>query len=444
MAEPWNFRGADLTPTNNGPSYGPTFGPALALGVSNSSLGVGNTVKYPNLTTIEAAPFTEEDIAKIMGILSKCPEDISLSRIFKQHPELGTCWFDSFVMMTFENSNVKPYILPFVEVAMRIFKKNDIHDVGYCAPIEKNAAELENNRRWYGPGASTHNPRPFHKLDMLVSVFKRITNAPATLETYQWNFFAHLIQKYILLGYLFMKEPAPPTFKNRRKSFNSKSFDFLHCSLRDTIGARDRGAEPFSVQNVLIPFSEILRFITKETFTIVPFKHMDAFPRRLPMMRPYHNTWKTPMSLDKIEGYYIVISWVDNPIFGHVISLYKCGEQWTIYDNDIGITPLGQERSRKITRVGIKAINYTIHKNDVQYDIIYNDDTTDTLNVALCVEQSKEKIFKFSEAGSYKLVRLTDAVAPAGMGAAGGEGGGRRLRKKTQRKKKRNNRSKRR
>jgi hypothetical protein len=441
MAEPWNFRGADLTPTNNGPSYGPLFGPGLALGVSNSSLGVGNNVKYPNLTTIEAAPFTEEDIAKIMGILSKCPEDISLSRVFKQHPELGTCWFDSFVMMTFENPNIKPYILPFVEVAMRILLKNDIHDLGYCAPIEKTAAELENNRRWYGPEASTHNPRPFHKLAMLVSVFKRITNAPDTFETYQWNFFAHLIQKYILLGYLFMKEPDQPTLGRRRNSINSASFDYLHCSLRTTIGARGRGAEDYSIRDVFIPFSELLQFVTKGRFTIVPFRPMETLPRKLPHLRPYQNTWKTPMSVDKTEGYYIVVLRTDNYSFGHVLSLYKCGERWTIYNNDVGIQPLGEDISRKITRDGIKGINYTIHKNDVQYDITYGNDTTDTLNADLCVEQSTEKVFEFSEASSYKLVRLTDAVAPAGMGAAGGEGGGRRLRKKTKKQRRRKNKS---
>jgi hypothetical protein len=159
------------------------------------------------------------------------------------------------------------------------------------------------------------------------------------------------------------------------------------------------------------------------------------------MLRPYQNTWKTPMSVDKIEGYYIVVLRTDNRSFGHVLSLYKCGERWTIYNNDVGIQPLGEDISKKITRTGIKGINYTIHKNDVQYDIIYNDDTTDTLNAELCVEQTTENVFVFSEASSYKLVRLTDAGAAAGMGAAGGEGGGRRHRKQTKKQRRRKNKS---
>jgi hypothetical protein len=332
-------------------------------------------------------------------------------------------------MMVLENSGVKPFILPFVEVALQTFLANGIEDLGYSSPIDKTQENIARNKLFRGENAEidTKQLRIEYKVRLLAAVFQRITGSPPEITIHQWNFFAYVIQKYMLLAHLFLKAgPIEPRLQRRRGSMNARGSKCLHGCLRQTIGAHGCGASDHAIEEVLISFSKLLLFITKGQFTIVSFEGKGTpLPKRGSWKAPFPNTWKNTAGVDKTEGYYIVMK--HSPFIGHVISLYTCEGRWTLFDNQAEIVPLD---SARISAVGIKGIDYTIHKNDVQYTITYGDDTTEIITTPLDVEQSGLSEYKFSKGASYKLVR---------MAAAGG-----RRRNKTHRRKKRNNRSKRR
>ena len=411
MAAAWNFRGQNLLITEQIHNSSYIFGPPPALGISSSSLGSVESI-HPKFTNMEAAPFTGDDIGPILDILSRCPEDISFSRVFKQHPELGTCWFDSFLMMVFENSDVKPFILPFVEVALQTLLANGIQDLGYSSPIDKTPEEIAREKMFRNETEETDpiNLRTTFKIQIIAKVFQRITGSPDTIPIEQWNFFAYVIHKYILLAYLFLKGgTVEPRLQKRRGSINMKGHNSIHSCLRQTIGAYYCGAEDRSIQDVLVQFSQLLQFITKGTFTIVPFEAMkEPLPRR-GWKPPFPNTWKNVMDISNTGGYYVVVNRKDNFRFGHVLSLYKCGGRWTLFDNQAEIVPLGADSSARLSAVGIKGIEYEIRKKEVQYTITYGDDTTEALVTPLEVEQCRESTYLFSKGASYKLVRLAAA-----------------------------------
>lgn len=445
MANTWNFRGPlDLT-VNESKFPSILFGEAPALGMSSTSGTVKS--KTPKITNIENAPFTEADIEPIIRILSECPETVSMARVFRQHAVFGTCWYDSLIMMTFENQSIKHYIMPFVELTFRIYLENGINDLSYFSVKDRTENEIASNKEsvkwlkemgyWNNANNNTLNePKKIlfnYKLNLLASVFQKITHSPDTITIYQWQFFAKAIQKYILLGYLFHKNPdeIPKTLRQRRNSVNSISMEHLHSDLRATISANYCGADDRAIRKVLEKFTSLLNFITKDRFSIIPYSP-DSRPKSMaelyPAMKPNaipawmkvptipNNWWKERnVSLDRIEGYYMILKRKNAAHLGHVICLYKCGDHWTIFDTDKGIIPLNATDSDRISTSGIKGLNYSYlppseeeNINGIlQYDFVFNDDTPLVINIPITdlgkqINRKEEYIFNPNQ--SYKLI----------------------------------------
>jgi hypothetical protein len=436
----WNFSAADFRANKNQAALEGTniFGLPPALGISASSTGSVRAEKVTN-EKIEKAPFTVADVEPILSLLSRCPQEVSMSRVFRQHGVLGTCWYDSLIIMLFENQRLKPYIMPFVDAAFRIYVANDILDLSYSTVRTKTntekAADRERFENYKEYGLVRRNAEYIeepilistnYKLNLLAYTFQRITSSPPEIDLKHWQFFANAIQRYMLLGYLFYKHPEERNkpLRARRQSYNTISFESLHGNLRGKIGAVFCGADNRVIKNVIAEFTNLINFIGKGTMTIIPF-----VPEKAPgegAMRPFwaptipENWWRqTNIAKERIEGYYIVINREDNPRLGHVISLYKCSEQWSIFDNDHGILVLSPEESADISRKGIKSVDYSYlvpennsYKAKLQYHITLEDDTEiihnkQLLDIAEKVVTPRKYIF--DQVGSYKLISKSAA-----------------------------------
>jgi hypothetical protein len=458
---PWNFSAANLGAIIPQAALEGTnvFGLPPALGISASSTGSVRVEKVTN-SRIEKAPFTVADIEPILSLLSRCPQEVSMSRVFRQHGVLGTCWYDSLIIMLFENQRLKPYIMPFVDAAFRIYVANDILDLSYATVRVKTNAEKATDReafenyKQYGivRRNAEYIEEPIlistnYKLNLLAYTFQRITSSPPEIELKHWQFFANAIQRYMLLGYLFHKHPEERNkpLRARRQSYNTISFESVHGEMRGKIGAVFCGADNRVIKNVIVEFTNLINFVGKGAMSIIPF-----VPEKAPgagAARPFwaptipENWWKqTNIAKEKIEGYYIVINRKDNPKLGHVISLYKCGDQWTIFDNDHGILVLSPDESANISGKGIKSVDYTYlppenntYKGNIQYTITLEDDTViihnkQLLDIEKTVEAPREYIF--DKVGSYKLISRA--------AAAGGRRKTRKHKKQVSRKRDRN------
>jgi hypothetical protein len=469
MANTWDFKGVNLK-NITGNNHSEIFGQRPGLLASSSTTG-SVRVKYVNYTNIESSPFTVDDIGPILEILSNCPEKVSMSRVFRQHSYLGTCWYDSLIMMIFENQDIKPYIIPFVEVAFRIYLENGINDLSYSSVRDKTAEEIIGNQNafqrmknmgYYNQNNEyNHNPKLInseYKLKLLARTFQTITGNPDTITIYSWQFLAKSIQKYMLLGYLFHKNPGeiPKSLRQRRISINSPSFEYMHGRLRNILGASYCGVDDRVIRKIFLQFTPLLNFITKGHFSIIPYLP-DAKP--LPLGEPYasmkpndipawmkqartpENWWKERnLELDRIEGYYMVLKRKGAEHLGHVLCLYKCDKHWTIFDTDIGIVPLNAEDSDKISSMNIKTLNYAYlppPKNmntngTIQYNFVFNDDSSFVIdipfdNLSEPITSIQEYIFKPSE--SYKLINKPIVAAITAVR----EGGKRRTLRKYKR-----------
>lgn len=383
MSDYWQFDISEIDLLKNRKKVYNLFGPppALSLAYQESS-----NMNMPSLTNVESAPFSIEDIEPIIDILSRCPNETDFQRIFTQHPELGTCWYDSFWMMFFENSEIKPFLLPFIKLTLEVYLKFGISDLSY-ASLETSKVGNNNEK------GNSVEVKLEDKINLLAEIFKSVTKSPEEITFYNWQIFAHALQKYILLGYLFYKyrEEVSKSLRKRRGSVNTKIFNQLHKKLRKVIGANYCGADDVSIRNFIIQINPLLQFVTKGTYTISPFTITNE---NLP---------------SKAEGYYIVLKNIENPLFGHVICMYKCGGVWSIFDNEKGNYILSEDFSEKISKHGFREVQYKYlvgNPGILQYSIQFHDGTELIIDKEIDNEIKKEKLYRFSEAASYRLLKL--------------------------------------
>jgi hypothetical protein len=76
---------------------------------------------------------------------------------------------------------------------------------------------------------------------------------------------------------------------------------------------------------------------------------------------------RPPSDPTTIMGYYFIK-------FEHVISLFKCGGVWFVYDNDIGCLPFSADDSAKIDTKGIKNFGREYPPGECIYTFALNDD----------------------------------------------------------------------
>lgn len=283
----------------------------------------------------ELAAFDESDIGPILSLLSRCPEEGMLTRVFQQHGFFGTCWYDSAVMMIFESSAGKKIFLPLLEQCFTILLKNGIHDLSYTHAIKLTDEEFELEKKF------SSNPEPFftsesHKTELLARELKKFTNSSA--DDLFWEVLAHSLQKYLLLGYLFHKNPPKANAKilsERRKSWNASSFESLHSCLRSASGMSVQGALDEQTVVFIKGLSRLLQELSKGECSI--------------------EEWDTN-KLEETHGYYLIVG-TNSYGGGHVVSMYKCNGRWSLFNNNYGTIPLSDEDSHKIDTIGIEALS---------------------------------------------------------------------------------------
>lgn len=301
----------------------------------------------------EAAPFEKEDIQPILQILQSCPEKKYNTRVFQQHQAFGTCWYDSFWMMFFENKKIKQFIRPYLRKALETLLQ--YKDLSYTT---------QNNIQ--------------EKTNLLAQVLKTpVTHA----ENRSWQIFTHSLQKYLLLGYLIHLEnkefdedyetntntnnnSSPIQRKkyqsllNRRVSINTHGFETIHSCLRTSSYIQGYGAFPEYIEESFIKsLQPIVQEITDDIFSVT--------------------RWSNREDDTKIAGYYCIIEQKSkNKRRAHVISIFKCSK-WVIYNNEYGIIPLTAEQSKLVDMYTIDSVKivYNEQKGYVEYLITLGNST---------------------------------------------------------------------
>jgi hypothetical protein len=362
-----------------------------------STLTTGSTDEEPEL-----APFEESDIAPILEILSKCPDEGMLTRVFRQHSAFGTCWYDSALMMIFESSIGKQIFLPLLKQCFIIFLKNGIKDLSYSHRINLTPEEFEMEKK-YNKNAKPYFINTSFKTELIGTELKRFTGS--SVDNITREVLAHSLHKYLLLGYLFLKKPPKGNAKllsERRKSWNAGQFEDIHRCLRTVSGMFTKGAQNKETEAFIKRLSSILENLSRGECAIID--------------------WNTNKP-EETHGYYLIVG-DDKNSEGHVISMFKCNERWTLFNNDYGIVPLSKEESEQVSKIGIESIAiYTdIKENLLSHDLVLNDKTKIVLQSPYVDGEKNINFHFFKSHVSYAFV----SRKPAG---AAGEGGKRKKRK---------------
>lgn len=353
----------------------------------------------------ESAPFEESDIGPILEILSKCPDEGMMTRVFRQHNTFGTCWYDSALMMIFESSIGKQIFLPLLKQCFIIFLENGIKDLSYSHKIDLTPEEFEMEKK-YNKNAKPYFKNNAFKTELLGRELKKFTGSSA--DEVIWEVLAHSLQKYLLLGYLFLKDPPRGNAKvlsERRKSWNAGQFEDIHSCLRTISGMFTKGAHNEQTEAFIKKLSSILENLSKGECSIID--------------------WNTNKP-EETHGYYLIVGKNKNDSEGHVVSMFKCNERWTLFNNDYGIVPLSKEDSEQVSKIGIESIEiYTdVKENLLSHVLLLNDKTKIGLHSPY-VEGEKDTTFHFFKSHiSYAFVSRKTA----------GEGG-KRIKRKTKSKK---------
>jgi hypothetical protein len=341
-------------------------------------------VGMPKSSNIEHAIFTDSDVAPIINLLGECPET---SRVFRQHFDLGTCWYDAFFMMIFECFEFKPFLKELLFIAFDTFIKHGINDLTYIDVKDKSPEQIEKEQKeenelsekfkFKSSKVKTTIENKELKKNLLTDTFmtvfekecknnnsKRCVNEPQFPHIRTgFEILSHTLQKYMLLGFLFYKQNIQnKTVVGRRKSINFQSFEYLHACLRLS-GGMFQGIGIFEDQNqsFVSTMKRVLEIITKNRLTFEDFKTKVNNPLG------YYFT---------VRGHYLRENGSQQNYAGHIISFFKCST-WCFYNNEYGVVPLSKEHSARIDEFGIKdySIKSDVATNLTTHTVTLNDDS---------------------------------------------------------------------
>ena len=352
--------------------------------------------------------FTSEEIEQILEKLRPCPiGDLSL-RVFRQHTAMGTCWHDAFFMMMFENDVTKPFFLQLVREYLTIL-------------LEKKYLGLKYNAL---------------KVNRIAFALRKKYKSKQPIGV--WEFLTLSLQRYALLGFLFVKEAQAekPLVKsrlaNRRPSIGEAYFNEIHTNLKSgMLRCLESGASMYGLSNFI---EQMASFIQEQVGTQLDMEGSNEALKPSQTVGYYFT-----IQSYETESYVIV----DN---AHTVSLFLCGDTWFFYDNDTGVTPLSKEQSAQVSEKGIVSMQISKNSKRMKYAFSLGDGNQiyvemphlRSQNINSEENNKNNVIFKLTlQKLSARLVKKSESAPGAGNGSATGAGAGSAVggRRRTHRKK---------
>jgi hypothetical protein len=404
--------------------------PYHGLRATTSSFNMGPSTPPPE-NTPETAPIAPADVPKIIEVLTPCPVGPYELRVPRQGGP-GLCWQDSLFTMLWNADWFKPTLIDNIEFYMEQFFANGETDLVYAKEIEVEEP-IWNKQVWNA--ATRKLTGPTHKVKKINRAEKIKPIARAFKAKYGfglpllfWEYYCLNLHRYILLGYMFLKHsdltPAPTAETKsklfaRRKSIAANNYAGLHTNFKESVFSEMyHGCSNMStVRNW---FLQYIPAVSGGQYELMKFS-------------------EPSVSASQIEGYYLGLD------HRHVISIFKCGGLWFVYDIDVGSTPFSAEDSAKLDASRIKSFVFQNDKaTTFTYTLTLENSTTVQVSMPL-IRDYELKYNTLTESFSFILVRKSAgaaATAPAAKPNSDGgaaSGGRRKTRKYRQRKTRKRN-----
>lgn len=287
-------------------------------------------------------PFTDTLMVDIVKKLTPCPRGEFATRVFRQHTNMGLCWHDSFYMMVFENDFFKGKSL---ELLQEFFHVLNLNNIGTLDFDSRKTQAIANGLKAY---------------------------RKSELDIGTWEMTTLALQRYALLGLLFVKESqeeqlTKPVVKsrllNRRPSVGELNFNSVHNLLkRGTMRCFDEGASRIGIYYFMLMMADLVDELSEKKFKL----DIATNPLQPSETIAYYFSVQTHETLEDPHGF------VGN---AHIMSFFICGGEWYLYDNETGVLPLGAEHSAAIATYGIDSMKILTEGDMFLYPITLGNGT---------------------------------------------------------------------
>lgn len=276
-----------------------------------------------------SAPITPEDIPAILEVLTPCPSGPLALRVFQQHPSAGLCWQDSLFIMLYNQDWFRPFLLETIQRYMEHFFIAGHTDLTYG--VSKSI--MDKNWGQWAPGVNIQTLPMVErqqinlagKIKPIAAILKSIYDFGLPLAF--WEYYCLSLHRYILLGYLFVKYPETrnvPTplpkltaLSSRRKSISGHNYSKLHINFKEVVFHQfDTGMYCYNFTKGIKWFRELVNRVSTSSVSLIKYETPDIVP-------------------GNILGYYNIAHSSISPM-KHVVSFFKCGGKWFLYDIDVG------------------------------------------------------------------------------------------------------------
>jgi hypothetical protein len=383
--------------------------PYYGLRATTSSFKMGPSTPPPE-NTPETAPITPADVPKIIEVLTPCPIGPYELRVPRQGSP-GLCWQDSLFTMLWNADWFKPTLIDNIQFYMEQFFANGETDLVYAKEIE--VEELNWNKRVYnaatgsftGPTKKVKKINRAEKIKPIARAFKAKYGFGLPLTF--WEYYCLNLHRYILLGYMFLKHsdltPAPTAETKskllaRRKSIAASNYAGLHTNFKESVfGEMYHGCSNMST--VRKWFLQYIPAVSGGQYELMKFS-------------------EPSVSASQIEGYYLGLD------RRHVLSIFKCGGLWFVYDIDVGSTPFSAEDSAKLDASRIKSF---VFQNDKATTFTYSLTLENSITIQVSMPLIRGYELKYNtltESFSFILVRKSTGATAAAPAAKPNSNGG--------------------
>ncbi len=333
----------------------------LPASFSRHSVSRENERKEQNLrnAAYKGRHFSQDLLATLLPILAPCPVDQLTTRVFRQHQGEGLCWHDAFFMMIFESSAMKPSVAGLLKELVAEMEATGL------TSIEINPKHIQ---------VLANRLKARYKSDMMIGYWEMLTLA---------------LHRYLLLGLVFLEEHLTKQetvlhiskLSNRRPSIFEMDFDDVHFQLKyGMYTCYNEGLDKKDITNFYYAMNPFIQTLTDKTLGIQMAD--EKFPKVHSVLGYCFSIQK--MSTNEAQQslsflYYPSIheSLKQQQFMGsaHILSVFSCGDQWILYDNEVGTLAFSEEDSAKIKSIGIKTMQMLADKTHYTYKITLQDDT---------------------------------------------------------------------
>jgi hypothetical protein len=314
----------------------------MGLWAAPSGLGAARPSTVIHFTPSNSVPFDASMIEPIMKTIATCPIGPNALRVFQQHRGLGLCWNDAMFMLLFESDVFKPVLHPIIRRMLELNAEQGNLNFG-------NVGESE------------------PKLHAIATTLR--TEFSPTLRLAVWEFLTLNLQRYIQLVHMFVTDPSvretlpnanikTSRLLNRRKSLQHENFSKIHLFVKPAVMC---GKDSYGAEDITKLISYLNDFLETN------------------LEGAYKFVAKSPEDPTTILGYYF-------EKFYHIISLFKCGGIWFLFDNELGCLPFAEEDSEKINTIGIKNFGKEFKAGYCTYTFILNNDEPITIQFVNNIE----------------------------------------------------------